>query len=78
MKLLAFAGHDDNLSNMAGVFGADWTLPGQPDDTAPATAFALERRRDTATGAVTVSLRIFYAQLEGMRRLDPAPSAILW
>lgn len=72
VKLLAFAGHDDNLSNMAGVFGAEWSLPGQPDDTAPATAFALERRRDTATGAVTVSLRIFYAQLEGMRRLEPA------
>lgn len=72
VKLLAFAGHDDNLSNMAGVFGVDWTLPGQPDATAPATAFALERWRNTATGAVMVSLRIFYAQLDGMRRLEPA------
>lgn len=72
VKLVAFAGHDDNLSNMAGVFGVDWTLPGQPDATAPATAFALERRRDAATGNVTVALRLFYAELEGMRQLDPA------
>ncbi len=72
VKLLALAGHDDNLSNMAGVFGVDWSLPGQPDATAPATVFALERWRDPATGAVTVALRLFYAELEGMRRLDPA------
>lgn len=70
-KLVALAGHDDNLSNMAGVFGVDWSLPGQPDATAPATAFALERWRDTATGAVTVGLTLFYAELEGMRALDP-------
>lgn len=72
VKLLAFAGHDDNLSNMAGIFGVDWTLPGQPDKTAPATAFALERWRDPATGADSLSLRIWYAELEGMRALDPA------
>lgn len=70
-KLIALAGHDDNLSNMAGVFGVDWTLPGQPDDTAPATAFALERWRDPKTGEVLVALTLFYAELDGMRDLDP-------
>ena len=72
LKLLAFAGHDDNLSNMAGIFGVDWSLPGQPDKTAPATAFVLERWRDPASGAVSLALRIWYAQLDGMRSLDPA------
>lgn len=72
VKLLALAGHDDNLSNMAGVFDVDWILPAQPDATAPATAFALERWRDTVSGTVTVSLRLFYAELEGMRRLEPS------
>lgn len=72
LKVLAFAGHDDNLSNMAGVFGVDWTLPGQPDKTAPATAFALERWRDAAKGTDSLSLRVWYAELEGMRTLDPA------
>lgn len=72
VKLLALAGHDDNLSNMAGVFNIDWTLPAQPDATAPATVFALERWRDTVSGAVTVSVRLFYAELEGMRRLEPS------
>lgn len=71
LKLLAFAGHDNNLSSMAGIFGVDWTLPGQPDKTAPATAFALERWRDPATGAESLALRIWYAELEGMRSLDP-------
>lgn len=70
-KLIALAGHDDNLSNMAGVFGAHWTLPGQPDETAPATAFALERWREPTNGNVWVRLTVFYAELEGMRALDP-------
>ncbi|GGF87065.1 phosphoanhydride phosphorylase [Azorhizobium oxalatiphilum] len=72
VRLVAFAGHDTNLSNMAGVFGVDWSLPGQPDATAPATAFALERWRDSRSGAAMVRATIFYAELDGMRVLDPA------
>ncbi|RVU19785.1 histidine-type phosphatase [Methylobacterium oryzihabitans] len=71
-RLLALAGHDTNLVNMAGVFGVDWTLPGQPDRAAPATAFALEGWRDEATGERRVGLTLWYAELDGMRALDPA------
>lgn len=71
VKVLALAGHDTNLSNMAGVFGLDWTLPGQPDATAPATAFSLELWRDE-TGARSVTATIWYAELEGMRTLNAA------
>ena len=48
LKLLALSGHDTNLVLMAGVFGLNWTLPGEPDGTAPSTALAFElwsRRR---------------------------------
>ncbi len=71
VKVLALAGHDDNLSNMAGVFGVNWNLPNQPDATAPATAFTLELWRDKA-GARSVTATIWYAELEGMRALNPA------
>lgn len=71
VKVLAFAGHDDNLSNMAGVFGVNWTLPNQPDSTAPATAFTLELWRDKS-GARSVTATVWYAELEGMRTLNPA------
>ncbi|TCT05085.1 histidine-type phosphatase [Aquabacter spiritensis] len=72
VRLLALAGHDTNLSQMAGVFGVEWSLPGQPDPTAPATAFALERWRDPSSGAVSVALTLWYGELDGLRRLDQA------
>lgn len=72
VKVLAFAGHDDDISNMAGIFGVNWSLPRQPDTAPPAAAFALERWRDTTTGAVLVGATVWYAELEGMRALDPA------
>eukprot|EP01031_Cornospumella_fuschlensis_P049576 gene49576-60691_t len=56
---------------MAGVFGVNWNLPNQPDATAPATAFTLELWRDK-TGARSVTATVWYAELEGMRTLNPA------
>ena len=35
LKLLGLTGHDTNLVLMAGVFGLEWTLPDEPDATAP-------------------------------------------
>lgn len=72
VKMLAFAGHDDDISNMAGILGVNWALPQQPDTASPASAFALERWRDTATGAVLVGATVWYGELEGLRALDPA------
>src|SRR5258708_26920090 len=45
-RLLALAGHDSNLALMGGLFGLAWTLPDQPDATAPATALAFELWKD--------------------------------
>lgn len=70
-RLLALAGHDTNLSNMAGVFGLDLRVDGQPDSTAPATALAFELWRDVKTGIRYVRPRVFYLELAQMRDLKP-------
>ncbi|MGB8602296.1 MAG: histidine-type phosphatase, partial [Rhizomicrobium sp.] len=66
-KLVLFLGHDTNISNLGGIYGLDWQLDGQPDDTAPNTALAFELWRD-ARGAKFVRLRLFYQTLEQLRQ----------
>jgi len=71
VKVLALAGHDTNLSNMAGIFGLDLRVDGQPDSTAPATALAFELWCDVKTKIRYVKPRIFYLELIQMRDLKP-------
>ena len=59
-------GHDTNLSNLAGILGVSWTLPGQPDETPPGGTLAFELWRDKQ-GHRTVKLVFFYQPLEDMR-----------
>lgn len=81
-RILLFLGHDTNLANMSGLLDTPWTLPGQPDVTAPDTAIAFEVWRDDA-GARRVKLRVFYQtmdQLRDLTRFDaahPVPSVAL-
>jgi 4-phytase/acid phosphatase len=70
-KLVLFAGHDTNLSNLAGIFGLDWTLEGQPDATAPATALAFELWREPESGRATVRAVVYYETLDQLRTLQP-------
>ena len=70
-KILALAGHDTNLSNMAGVFGLNWTLTEQPDATAPATALTLELWRDKKTRKRYMKAVVWYATPEELRNLPP-------
>jgi len=58
-KLTVIAGHDTNLSNLAGVFALSWTLPDQPDATAPDTVLAFEIWRDGAVKTVRI---VVYSQ----------------
>jgi 4-phytase/acid phosphatase len=64
-KVTVIAGHDTNLSNLAGVFGLDWTLPNQPDATAPDTVLAFELWRDGA--AKTVRIVVYSQSLTQLR-----------
>jgi 4-phytase/acid phosphatase len=70
LKLIA--GHDTQLSNLAGILGVSWTLPGQPDDTPPGGALAFELWRDRQ-GHRTVKLAFFYQPLEDMRAAARKP-----
>ncbi|MCC6135599.1 MAG: hypothetical protein LM550_16920 [Candidatus Contendobacter sp.] len=63
VKLLVLAGHDTNLSNMAGVFGLELRVEGQPDSTAPATVLTFELWRDVKTKTDYIKPRVFYLEL---------------
>jgi len=58
-RVTVIAGHDTNLSNLAGVFGLSWTLPDEPDATAPDTVLAFELWRDGAVATVRI---VVYSQ----------------
>ena len=70
LKLLGLAGHDTNLVLMASTFGLDWTLPDQPDSTAPSTALAFELWRDG--GKLYVRPALYYQSLDQLRTLAPS------
>jgi 4-phytase/acid phosphatase len=65
-KLLLFLGHDTNLANLGAMLGVNWTLPGQPDPTAPDTTLAFELLRDHS-GRDYVRLRVYYQTLKQLR-----------
>ncbi len=58
-RLILLAGHDTNLSNIAAMLGLDWSLPGEPDSTAPDTALAFEKWHDGKRGDF-VRIRLYY------------------
>lgn len=74
-KLLVLAGHDTNLVLMASVFGLAWTLPDEPDSTAPSTALAFELWSDG--GKAYVRPVIYYETLDQLRTLRPARARTL-
>lgn len=70
LKLLGLAGHDTNLVLMASTFGLAWTLPDEPDSTAPSTALAFELWTDH--GKRYVRPVLYYETLDQLRDLKPA------
>jgi 4-phytase / acid phosphatase len=66
-RLLVLAGHDTNLSNVGSILGLDWTLPGEPDSTAPDTTLALELWRDARDGRRYVRVLVLYQRLAELR-----------
>jgi 4-phytase/acid phosphatase len=75
LKLMGLAGHDTNLALMASIFGLSWTLPGEPDGTAPSTALAFELWTDGTTQYVKPV--IYFETLEQLRTLKPAEAKSL-
>jgi 4-phytase/acid phosphatase len=62
------AGHDTNLSNLAGILGVDWTLKDQPDKTPPGAALVFELWWDPASGRHFVNVALIYQTLEDLRQ----------
>ncbi len=65
-KLLLVLGHDTQLANLGGIFGVNWTLPGQPDSTPPDGAFVFELYQG---GQVRV--RFLYQTADQLRMAAP-------
>jgi 4-phytase/acid phosphatase len=70
-RILALAGHDANVAFIGAVLGLDWTLPDEPDSTAPATTLALELWSDPASGRKYVRPVVYYETLDQLRTLSP-------
>lgn len=66
-RLVVLAGHDTNLSDVGSILGLDWTLPREPDSTAPDTTLALELWRNTHDGRKYVRAVVFYQTLDELR-----------
>jgi len=66
-KLVIIAGHDTNLSNLAGVLGVDWALKDQPDNTPPDAGLVFEVWRAPTNGARFVRVRLVYQTLSQLR-----------
>lgn len=70
--MLVLVGHDTNLSNISGMLGISWLLPGyQANDPVPGGALVLELWR--SADAKQLSVRIYYTaqSLEQMRQAIP-------
>jgi 4-phytase/acid phosphatase len=66
--LLVLSGHDTNLSNLSGMLGISWHLPGyQPDDTPPGGALIFSLWSNALTGDYCVKTRYLAQTLDQMR-----------
>ncbi|HEV2268439.1 MAG TPA: histidine-type phosphatase [Steroidobacteraceae bacterium] len=65
--LVVLAGHDTNLANVGSILGLDWTLPDEPDSTAPDTTLALELWRNAHDGRHYVRAVVLYQTLVQLR-----------
>ncbi len=69
--LLVISGHDTNLSNLSGMLGLSWQLPGyQPDDTPPGGALIFSLWRDEK-GAFSVRTQYLAQTMSQMHKAVP-------
>ncbi len=70
-RVLVIAGHDTNLSNIAGMLGISWLLSGyQPAETPPGGALVFELWQQ-GTGEFVVNTYFAAQSLEQMRKVLP-------
>lgn len=66
-RFLVFMGRDTQLAALSGLLGLEWSLPDQPDDTAPGATLAFERLLNPADGKRYVRVVLYYQTLQQMR-----------
>ena len=70
--VLVLVGHDTNLSNLSGMLGLSWHLPGyQPDDTPPGGALIFSLWQQMGTGHYFVRTQYLAQTLQQMRNATP-------
>jgi 4-phytase/acid phosphatase len=73
--LLVIAGHDTNLSNLSGMLGLSWLLPGYQADDAPPGGALLFTLWKSAAGRYSVRLQFTAQTLDQMHDLTPLSPA---
>jgi 4-phytase/acid phosphatase len=70
--VLVLVGHDTNLSNLSGLLGLSWHLPGYPaDEPLPGGALVFALWQQTDTGQFSVRAQYVAQTLEQMRSATP-------
>jgi 4-phytase/acid phosphatase len=70
--LLVLSGHDTNLSNISGMLGLSWKLPGyQPDDTPPGGALVFSLWHDSESGIFSVRTQYLAQSMKQMHEAAP-------
>jgi 4-phytase/acid phosphatase len=74
--VLILVGHDTNLSNLSGMLGLSWHLPGyQPDDTPPGGALIFSLWQQPETGQYFVRTQYLAQTIQQMRSTTPLTTA---
>lgn len=69
-KLLFLAGHDTNIANIAGMLGANWQLPQQPDNTPPGGGLVFELWLNPNSQQRFVAVKMFYQTMDQLRNAE--------
>jgi 4-phytase / acid phosphatase len=74
--LLILSGHDTNQSNVSGMLGLSWAMPGyQPDETPPGGALIFSLWRNPENGQYFVRLEYLASSLDQMRNANALTTA---
>ncbi len=75
--VLILSGHDTNLSNISGLLGLSWSLPGyQPDETPPGGALIFSVWRESRDGQFFVRTEFSAQTLDQMRNAEALSLAV--
>ncbi|CNH37801.1 AppA family phytase/histidine-type acid phosphatase [Yersinia pekkanenii] len=66
-KVLFLGGHDTNIANIAGMLGANWQLPQQPDNTPPGGGLVFELWQNPDNHQRYVAVKMFYQTMDQLR-----------